>query len=124
MLKRQQEHIIFAKNSKTKENRREVKEKSSFSSIQILFRRNYGSCVAYALQQSHPNISSSRSFLELIFTQRATLQRQFRLYIPFLGIARRQPQFPNSCVCENLYIPRIGPHISSQQKRQTHRGNI
>ncbi len=24
----------------------------------------------------------------------ATLQRQFRLYIPFLGIARPQPQFP------------------------------
>jgi hypothetical protein len=27
-----------------------------------------------------------------------TLQRQFRLYIPFLGIARPQPQFPHSCV--------------------------
>ncbi len=30
------------------------------------------------------------------------LQRQFRLYIPFLGIARPQPQFPHSCVCERF----------------------
>ncbi len=48
-----------------------------------------------------------------------TLQRQFRLYIPFLGIAWPQPQFPHSCVCERyvfLYIPRIGPHISSSRK--------
>ncbi len=28
-----------------------------------------------------------------------TLQRQFRLYIPFLGIARPQPHFPHSCIC-------------------------
>ncbi len=31
-----------------------------------------------------------------------TLQRQFRLHIPFLGIARPQPQFPHSCVCERF----------------------
>jgi hypothetical protein len=31
-----------------------------------------------------------------------TLQRQFRLYIPFLGIARPQPQFPHSCVCKRF----------------------
>ncbi len=40
----------------------------------------------------------------------------------FLGIARPQSQFPHSCVCvfvSNLYIPRIGPHISLQQNRQT-----
>jgi hypothetical protein len=44
------------------------------------------------------------------------LQRQFRLYIPFLGIARPQSQFPHSCVCELfIYIPRIGPHISSSR---------
>ncbi len=42
-----------------------------------------------------------------------TLQRQFRLYISFLGIARPQPQFPLACVCE---IPRIDPHISSSRK--------
>jgi hypothetical protein len=37
-----------------------------------------------------------------------TLQRQFRLYIPFLGIARPQPQFPHACVFERftVYIPR------------------
>jgi hypothetical protein len=33
----------------------------------------------------------------------ATLQWQFRLYIPFLGIVRPQPKFPHSCVCE-LFI--------------------
>jgi hypothetical protein len=33
----------------------------------------------------------------------SALQRQFRLYIPFLGIARPQPQFPHSCVFE-LFI--------------------
>jgi hypothetical protein len=31
-----------------------------------------------------------------------TLQRQFRLCIPFLGIARPQPQFPHLCVCEQF----------------------
>ncbi len=28
--------------------------------------------------------------------------KQFRLYIPFLGIARPQPQFLHSCVCERF----------------------
>ncbi len=46
----------------------------------------------------------------------SALQRQFRLYIPFLGIAQPQTQFPHSCVCERLDIPRIGPHISSSRK--------
>jgi hypothetical protein len=32
-------------------------------------------------------------------------------YIPFLGTAGPQSQFPHSCVCD-LYIPRIGPLIS------------
>ncbi len=36
------------------------------------------------------------------FEGRRTLQRQFRLYIPFLGLARPQPQFPNSCVFERF----------------------
>jgi hypothetical protein len=48
----------------------------------------------------------------------SALQRQFRLCIPFLGIARPQSQFPHSCVWERFiqYIPRIGPHISSSRK--------
>jgi hypothetical protein len=41
-----------------------------------------------------------------------TLQRRSHLCIPFLGIAWPQPQFPHSCVCDDLYISRIGPHIS------------
>ncbi len=44
-----------------------------------------------------------------------TLQRKFHLCIPFLGIARPQPQFPHSFVCEHLYSPRIGLHISSSR---------
>jgi hypothetical protein len=31
-----------------------------------------------------------------------TLQRKSHLCIPFLGIARPQPQFPHSCVCERF----------------------
>jgi hypothetical protein len=30
------------------------------------------------------------------------LQRKSHLSIPFLGIARPQPQFPHSCVCERF----------------------
>ncbi len=53
-----------------------------------------------------------------------TLQRQFRLYIPFLGIARPQPQFPHSCVCERFIYFQDRSTYFLQQKRQTHRGNI
>ncbi len=42
----------------------------------------------------------------LLATAALTLQRQFRLYIPFLGIARPRSQFPHSCVFERfIYIP-------------------
>ncbi len=40
------------------------------------------------------------------------LQGKSHLCIPFLGIARPQSQFPHSCALSDLYIPRIGPHIS------------
>ncbi len=53
-----------------------------------------------------------------------TLQRQFRLYIPFLGIARSQPQFTHSCVCEQFIYSQDRSTYFLQQKRQTHRGNI
>ncbi len=53
-----------------------------------------------------------------------TLQRQFRLYIPFLGIAWPQPQFPHSCVCERFIYSQDQSTYFLQQKRQTHRGNI
>jgi hypothetical protein len=53
-----------------------------------------------------------------------TLQRQFRLYIPFLGIARPQPQFPHSCVCGRFIYSQDRSTYFLQQKRQTHRGNI
>ncbi len=53
----------------------------------------------------------------------SALQGESHLCIPFLGIARLQSQFPHSCDCD-LYIPRIGKHISLQQNRQTDPGNI
>ncbi len=53
-----------------------------------------------------------------------TLQRQFRLYIPFLGIARPQPQFPHSCVFERFLYSQDQSTYFLQQKRQTLRGNI
>jgi hypothetical protein len=48
------------------------------------------------------------------------VQQKSHLYIPRKGIALPQSQFPDSCVAvSDLYIPRIGPHISLQQNRQT-----
>jgi hypothetical protein len=38
----------------------------------------------------------------------ATLQRKSHLCIPFLGIARPQPQFPHSCVCERFIYSQPG----------------
>jgi hypothetical protein len=52
------------------------------------------------------------------------LQRQFRLYIPFLGIARPQPQFPHSCVFERFIYSQNQSIYILQQNNQTHRGNI
>ncbi len=46
----------------------------------------------------------------------ATLQRQFRLYITFLGIARPQHQFPHSCVCERLIYSQDRSIYFLQQK--------
>jgi hypothetical protein len=54
----------------------------------------------------------------------STLQRQFRLYIPFLGLARPQPQFPHSCVCERFIYSRDRSTYFLEQKRQLHPGNI
>jgi hypothetical protein len=67
--------------------------------------------------RSHPH--SARSYV-------ASLQRQFRLYIPFLGIARPQPQFPHSCVLERFIYSHDQPTYFLQQnrQRQTHRGSI
>ncbi len=54
----------------------------------------------------------------------ATLQRQFHLYIPFLGIARPEPQFPHSCVFERFIYSQNQSTYFLQQNRQTHRWNI
>ncbi len=67
------------------------------------------------------------NILKLIFVEAShklavyTLQRQLRLYIPFLGIARPLPHFPHSCVFERFI------HSQDQSTyflQQTHRGNI
>jgi hypothetical protein len=52
------------------------------------------------------------------------MQRQFRLYIPFLGISRPQPQFQHSCVCERFIYSQDRSTYFLHQKRQTHCGNI
>ncbi len=54
----------------------------------------------------------------------SALQRQFRLCIPFLGIARPQSQFPYSCVCGRFIYSQDRSTYFLQHKRQTHRGNI
>jgi hypothetical protein len=53
----------------------------------------------------------SQFFCRVECTVHCTLQGKSHFCIPFLGIARPQSQFPQSCVCERftLYIPRIGP---------------
>ena len=76
-------------------------------------------CCAYlCLHTPPPLISSCQPSLPV------SLQRQFRLYIPFLGIVRPQPQFPHSCVCERFIYSLDRSTYFIQQKRQTHRGNI
>jgi len=47
------------------------------------------------------------------------LQGKSHLCITFLGIARHQSQFHIHVSVSGLCIPRIGPHISLQQNRQT-----
>ncbi len=47
--------------------------------------------------------------------QGTALQRKSHLWIPFLGIARPQSQFPHSWSVSDLYIPSIGPHISCRE---------
>ncbi len=96
MLNRQQEHIIFAKNSKTKKNRREVKENRLF----LPFKFFSGETMA-PVSHMHCNSPIQTSQAPAVFLSWFLL---------------REPQFPNSCVCEDLYIPRIGPNISSSRK--------
>ncbi len=55
--------------------------------------------------------------------KRHKLQGKSYLCIPFLGIARPQSQPHIHVPVSNLYIPRISPHISLQQNRQTDPGN-
>jgi hypothetical protein len=50
-------------------------------------------------QQSHHNNNINHSE-DMVGTY--TLQRKSHLCIPFLGIARPQPQFPHSFVCERF----------------------
>jgi hypothetical protein len=54
----------------------------------------------------------------------SALQQKFCLYIPFLGIAWPQPQFPHLCVCERFIYSQDRSTYFLKQKRQTHRGNI
>ncbi len=53
-----------------------------------------------------------------------TLQRKSHLCIPSLGIARPQPQFPHSCVCERFIYSQDRSTYFLQQNRETDGGNI
>jgi hypothetical protein len=64
------------------------------------------------------------SLMDQVFILASTLQRKFRLEIPFLGIARPQPQFPHSCAFERFIYSQDQSTYLLQQNRQTHRGNI
>ncbi len=44
-----------------------------------------------------------------------TLQGKFHLRIPFLGIARPQPQFPHSCVCEPIYSQDLSTYFPAAE---------
>jgi hypothetical protein len=69
-------------------------------------------------------LENTAFLVPMVIINLTTLQRQFRLYIPFLGIARPQPQFPHSCVFERFIYSQDQSTYSLQQNRQTHRGNI
>ncbi len=63
-----------------------------------------GQSVSFVRYRFHPNQSS------LSFSLAHTLQWQFRLYIPFLGIARPQPNFHFMCL-KAIYIFPGSVHI-------------
>jgi hypothetical protein len=73
---------------------------------------------------SFPTSLVSHFLLPLNIIGCTALQRQFRLYIPFLGIARPQPQFPHSSVLERFIYSQDQSTYFLQQNRQTHRWNI
>jgi hypothetical protein len=83
--------------------------------FRFFFNRKDKSCMIYRSAQQH-GYRSLRG-------RKPTLQRQFRLYIPFLGIAWPQPHFSHSCVCERFIYSQDWSTYFLQQKRQTHRGN-
>ncbi len=68
-----------------------------------------------------PVSSCSREDTFVYTKEGTTLQRQVRLYIPFLGIARPQPQFPHSCVYERFIYSQDQSTYFFQQNSQTHR---
>jgi hypothetical protein len=53
-----------------------------------------------------------------------TLQRKLHLYIPFLGIAPPQYQFPHLCVCERFIYSHDQSTYFLKQNSQTDPGNI
>ncbi len=81
-------------------------------------------CLGHGIYSLNKVFTDHHHFNPFSSSLSSTLQRQFRLYIPFLGIARPQPQFPHSCVCWRFIYSQDRSTYFLQQKRQTHRGNI
>ncbi len=46
-----------------------------------------------------------KEYIDGIFIDVYTLQGKSYLCVSFLGIARPQPQFPHSCVCDRFIYP-------------------
>jgi hypothetical protein len=56
-------------------------------------------------------LGATRPSSKLLRQSSATLQIISHLCIPFLGIARPQPDFHIRVFVSDLYFPRIGPHL-------------
>ncbi len=94
-------------------------EPRTVASLALKTRRSNHSARSHFIS-SRPFLKVSRNlFLPAQLGCYYTLQRQFSLYIPFLGIARPQSQFPHSCVCERFIYSQDRSTYFLQQKRQT-----
>jgi hypothetical protein len=95
-----------------------MKQEGDVPSIKSLLKlkKRYEAPTEEELPQNYRWVSYCRMYLHFFMHIHLspTLQRQFPLYIPFLGIARPQPQFPHSCVFERFI------HIQYSQDQSTY----
>jgi hypothetical protein len=92
---------------------------SSYSLLH-LFYRSPPCLLCYPAKVFH---STSKS-IKTIKGAHVALQQKSHLFIPLLGIARPQSQFPHSCVCERFMHSQDKSTYFLQQNRQIDLGNI